>query len=368
MFNMREKIVIFDLKFALYNNFATPYPSLETMAISGYHKAQGDTVVLAVNEPNFLSYDKVYIIKDCDGLYHDPEWLKKPNVVLAGKYWGALEVKESFWYEYPLDIMIYRNWIEDRIERYKNFNSTRAKMFFLEPVLMEVNGNWELDFSGQEVLICDRDIMQKDPKLKKTNQLEVSFGMFLYPFEISVDTVEVVCKFIKDTKGLISRERLWGIIYGIPSIEEQENLIATWNKYKIGRLFQWKLEYKPETDKEWMDSIEPVVDLAYRFKEKAGKRIFIYPMYYETSPYPYFFQILKRWTGSKAVFAKNNLLDYLISDTISSYKQIAQFIIDPIGYMKNIRSKGLKEAMQLLIENPEYLEIVSRPMPGRFAS
>lgn len=365
---MREKIAIFDIKFALYNPFSTPFPSLETMAISGYHKAKGDNVVLATDEPNFLTYDKVYIVKDCDGLYHDPEWLAKSNVILAGKYWNGLETTDLEWYRYPLDIMIYRNWIQNRIDNYKNFNAARAKMFFLEPVLLEIDGEWELDFSGQNILICDRDIVKKDPNLEKLNQLNIAGGMLLYPLEITAQSVETVCKFIKATKGIISRERLWGIIYGIPSIADQEELIRVWNKYKIGRLFQWKLEYRPETEQEWMDSIEPVIDMAYRFKEHAGKRIFIYPMFYEASPYPYFFQQLKRWTGAKSVFAKNNLLDYLISNTISNHKQIAQFIVDPIDYMSKVKSKKLKEAMQLLIDHPEYLEIVSRPMARRFAS
>lgn len=365
---MKDKIAIFDIKFAQYNPFSTPFPSLETIAISGYHKSKGDSVVLATDEPNFASYDTVYIVKDSDGLYHDPEWLLIKNVVLVGKYWNGIEVKDNKWYDYPLDIMIYRRWIEHRIATYKNFNASRAKMFYHEPVLLEHRGKWTLEHSGDKILICDRDLVKKDPDFKKLNQLNIKSGMLLYPLTITVDSVNLVCKFIKDTKNVLSRERLWGTIYGIPSKEEQQVMIDAWNKYKVGRLFQWKLEFSPGSQEEWIDSITPIIELAYNFKEQAGKRMFIYPMYYETSPYPYFFQQLKRWTGSKAVFAKNNLLDYLISNTIATHRQMAEFIYNPVDYMSKVDSKKLKEAMQFLIDYPEYLDVVSRPMPGRFAS
>jgi|GEM_PF-2808610 len=367
---MKERILIFDLKTAFYTYQSTIYPSTLAMMISGYHKAKKDNVVFTAEVVSFRTYTKVYIVKDHPGQLHMPSWLAIPQAILVGAGWQGMETYDPEWEEYPLDISLYDGWLKARSIKYPKYNEDRLSHFKRTPVLLNKKGGWYLDHSGKDILVCDVDLIKKDPQCKRLNFLEAKSVEFLYPLEITAESVNAVCKFIKDSKGNVKREKLWGVIPEIPSVAEQEILIQAWKKYKISRLFQWKLEFTANTDEDWVAAIEPIIEMVYRFKEQAGKRIFLYPYLSEFFEFPEFFKELRRWTGSKATFNHNNLLDYFILDSCDSYKNIALFIFDPNFYMEKKKGgyRRLAHISECLEKYPQLIEIISRPMPGRFSS
>lgn len=93
------------------------FPNLASMKISGYHKSQGDKVILLLNYDDLEKYDKVYISKVFTDTYIDENILKLDNVEYGGTgffYDKAPNLPYEIEHHMP-DYSLYDDWVNDML-------------------------------------------------------------------------------------------------------------------------------------------------------------------------------------------------------------------------------------------------------------
>lgn len=356
---MNQRVALFDLQFLKYTKFHTPIPSTAGLIVAGYHKAQGDKVVLLDKTPKFKTYDIVYIIKDDWDLYHDTAWLRHDNIRLVGRFWdAALTTWDKEWESYPPDMTPYRNWAELWLKKYPFYKAARIDHFWYRPVLLKV-GNKILNPEGDFILLIDYDLHTIDDEYEVLSTLNIKALRMLHPLDITYNT-EAAFEFLKQSNV---RRNLWTTFDKEIPEEEMDRLINIWNKYRLGRTIRMKI-WIDDTVRGWDAEIERTLDLLSRWREEAGKRIYIEPVDQFSYKYPFLLTELRRWSGKDMGYAYNSLLDYMIYDY---FQQNIHYIIDFFTQPEVIMStrdpnSKIYKIYDLIINEPELTKLIGKPV------
>lgn len=363
---MKEKIAILDLNFMTYSYHSTPQASLYAMLISGWHKAQGDTVSFADNPPDPKFFDKIYIIKDRPGVGHLSSWLIPNNVILVGNYWDK-EGIESFydedWETTPPDNTIYWGWLDRWTERYPKYNRERLNHFYLEPIKVRQKGKnyWP---QGEKFLILDNDMEQWDPSFTEMLEQPIEKVRFAYPIPVDGRERDVL-SFIK--YGPCMRTDLWLEMDYInyPTLEDYEKAAAIWAEYSLGRMLKLRLNFECKTHAEWAEAIPRVYDGIAAFRMIVKKRVRVQPFNIESFDYPRVLIELKRWTGRAQGYAKNSLFDYILFDGTRGMERVEGFLTDPYEYIKKKRlgTNKFKEILVFMENEPDLFYKITESYP-----
>lgn len=361
---MNLRVGLFDLQFLKYAYVHTPFPSTAGLILAGYHKMQKDNVVLLDKVPNFTLYDLIYIIKDDWDLYHDTTWLQHPNVKLVGRFWDpSMSSWEQKWQEYPPDIQPYRRWAEDWLKRYPYYKKKRIEHFWYEPVLLNT-GKKILNPDSFETLLIDYNLHLLDDDYSTLKELHCPSIKMLQPLDVTHNT-EAAFQFLKQRNV---RRSVWITLDRDAPEEEMQRIINMWNKYRLGREIRMKIWIEAHKDEDWEQELKKTIPFLAKWREQAGKRIFVEPVDLYSYSHPDILIGLRRWTGRDMGYAYNSLLDYLIYDSIAGdNKAILAFLEDPYTYIENERKgcKKMQSVVRFLKEEPELSRLISTPVNGK---
>lgn len=363
---MKRHVLLFDLQFLKFTHLHTPYPSTAGLLLAGYHKGQGDRVMLSTVIPNFAMYDIIYIIKDDWDLYHDPSWLRHSNVVPVGRFWTeGIRVWDEEWENYPPDPTPYRTWVNAWLKKYPALKLTRFKPFFHEPVLIK-NNKRILNPDNDEVLVIDYEPHNIDADFHTLKGLNVKSLKFLHPVDITKDPSGVfelmAQRNVQDNK--------WATMDVDISQSELTELIDTWNEYRPGRTVRLKVWIQGNDNESWFNELYKIMPFLERWRNEAGKRIYVEPVDELTFDYPEVLYFLRRWTGRDMGYAYNSLLDYCIYDSLQNNHRIEELFRDPEGVLarakphNGVETKLMKvgKILQFINDYPDIAELISKPV------
>lgn len=337
------KVLIFDLTYANYNGRATPKPSMFAMLASGWHKSQGDTVIFTSDIPtNFAAYDLVYINKDSFGLFHLKEWLYYPNVRLIGAFWGDEPAYYNVeWELAPPDITLYHDWIHAFMKKFPGKNVKLFEVFFDYTPVKWVQKNKITNPQGSKILIIDRDWTDWDKDFVAASELNIKKLRFLYPIEIN-DNCEKLCQLIYHNKN-IERTFLWLGLHGIIPKEKQIEYARIFKKYKLGRNVKIKWTLHTDDPSEWAELLLKAVDMFETFLTEGKKYLFADipdKLFIEDPQMKLMYSAFSSWSNMRLVNTRNNLIDYLIYNSINDYNNIIEFLKHPDEFVRGKKRKG----------------------------
>ena len=352
------RVLIFDLLLARTTFHTTPRPTMAALLISGWHKSQGHTVVLADEMPNFNLYDKVYIIKDDKELFHDPKWLTYDNIVLVGQYWNMPTYWNREWNEAIPDQFLYQNWATNWMERYPSISKTRMENFFRKPVKIK-QGNRIIVPEGDNLLIIDNDMHIWDRKGEILRDAPIRNASLLYPLQLDRRWDAVLDIF---NQRHIKRRTLWTRFSGNKmSDEDLETAISVLHKHKPSRMLRIKMHLEAFSHEEWCELIERAYFILEEFRMKAAKRIWVDLNYIDYFNHPRVLLELKRWTAMNAGYKNNSLFSYIVYDSCRNFENMVDFFYDPYEFIRQGK-KGtnvLKPLVKFIEDCPELMDIIT---------
>ena len=356
-----KKVAILDLLLAKCIFHSTPRPTKAGMLISGWHKTQGDSVVLADEFPNPAWYDIIYIIKDGYDLVHDPQWLQNDNVVLVGNYWEMPVTWNVEWENALPDKYLYRGWAERWMAKYPSVSMKRMLPFFMTPFLIK-RGDKIVEPEGKDLLIIDDDMHVWDADGKLLAGAPISNARMLYP--ISLDGRWEAAINIYNQKH-IYRELLWFDFHSTISDEELGAAIELMQTQKLSRMFRMRLHSTAHSDAEWDKEIKRCYHILGRIRMEVGKRVRYEPHNIHCYSHPRIIMEMKRWTGRGEVYNKNSVLSYMLMDGCRDLDKMANFIHDPYKYLTNSRmgSNKLVDLVSYIEQKPHMVDIISTSYP-----
>jgi len=363
-----KRVLIFDLQFQNYVYHSTPQPSMFSMLVAGFHKAKGHSVTFTDTEPKvFNEYDIVYINKDEDDLFHKPQWLKYPNVVLIGRYWEGLNTTYNLeWEKYPPDITIYHGWLNRRAIKYPKYNPERLEHFYYEPVKIRQGARLTAP-SGNKLLIIDFDLEESDPLFEHiSNNVSAKRVSFLYPISLDKNPKQKLA-FLRTTRDFVSKKNLWLVLSDLPTEEQQEEFFDAIKTYPPLSEARIKLDIKRDTNEGWLEVLPKIIHFIGKARQEFRERILVYPRNQYTFKYPRILQELKRWTGSRLTYEKNTCIDYILVDGCRNTSNILSFLEDPVDYIEKKRqgTNKLFEVYDFILEYPEIALALTAPYQGR---
>ena len=363
---MKQHVLLFDLQFLKFTDKHTPYPSTAGLILAGYHRAKGDSVMLSTVIPNFAMYDIVYIIKDDWDLYHDSSWLRHSNTVPVGRFWAeGIAVWDTEWEDYPPDATPYRTWVKNWLKKYPYLKEARFKPFFHDPVLIK-NEKRILNPEGEDILVIDYKPHEIDADFSTLKSLNIKSLKFLHPVNITENpsgVFELMAQAnVKDNK--------WATMDLDISQEKLTELIDVWNEYRPGRMVRLKVWIQAVDNESWFDEFRMIMPFLERWRNEAGKRVYVEPVDELTFDYPELLYFLRRWTGRDMGYAYNSLLDYCIYDSLQNNYRIEELFRDPEGVLAKARPhRGLEtklmkvgKILSFINEYPEMAELISKPV------
>ena len=359
------RIGILDLNFMTYTYHSTPQASMYTMLISGWHKANRDTVVFLEEYPNPRFYDKVYIIKDRRGVGHIGSWLIPSNVFPVGNYWDKEGIESYYdkkWETAPPDNTIYWGWLDRWKERYQKYNFARLEHFYRTPVKIMQNGV-KVFPSGSNLLILDNDLETWDYDFSQLAEQDITNIRFAYAIPIDGRWEEVLT-YIK--YGPLYREYLFiDMDYNNYTDEEFVKSALIWSKFKLGRMPRLLLNVECFDDDEWKVAIKRIYKALAEFRMIGGKMLRVQPFNIESFKHSRILVELKRWTGRSSIYVKNSLFDYILFDSSRNANLTKEFLRDPYMYTKKKKmgTNKLKSILDFIEEEPELFYIITESYP-----
>lgn len=361
---MKRRIAILDLNFMTYTYHSTPQASMYAMLISGWHKAQGDSVAFFDHAPDFKFYDLVYLIKDRPGVPHLPSWLAENSAVPVGDWWekdGVEPFYNSEWEKAPPDNTIYWGWLERHGEKYPKYNKERLKHFYLTP--HKINRNGKLYFPDEgSCLIIDNDIHKWDKDFELFMKEPISKLRFAYPILLDERWAGVL-KFI-DGKQAERQHLILEMNY--ENYEDDDKLdkaLEEWKKYKFSRLVRIRMNVYGYSEEEWDKNIERVYHILERFRVEGGKMISVQPFNIDSYSCPKVLTELKRWSATRVAYSRNSLFDYMVFNGCRDIDKMMDFLENPYSYHRHGRNK-LGELITFAENKPELLKIISKSYKG----
>lgn len=325
-----KQVYIVDIRLSTYIYHSTPAPNSLACLIAGYHKAQGDSVLLShapMKGDNVINY---IVADDRYGeLVIEEQMFKYPNTFGVGRSFGADSYYNTEWENYPPDLSIYSSFHRNWLSKYPKYNPIRLRRFLKQPFLVKRQGKYFAPPS--DVLILD---MVDKELLEFIAETECNELDFLNPPEISdTETFELFLALYKNgviRGGDCKVELEWEIVKDPIVTAELQRL---WAEYKCGRMVVLRLraDVQSFTTQDIIDIYNWIGD----WRMKYGKRIGLYPANIENN-YRLWTEF-KRWTNGRAGYAKNSLVDYIIYDGCRDISDIAGFLADPYTYLNRGR-------------------------------
>ena len=351
------KILIYDLLLASMIFHSTPHPSKSGMLISGWHKSQGDSVVLTDTTPDFERYDIVYIIKDSVELVHEPHWFKHNNIVLVGKGWPA-PVWETEWETAMPDQFLYRGWADAWRAKYPTVLEKRMESFYRKPVLLRQNGKIVLPEKEDRLLIIDDDLHIWDKDGEVLCQVKTKYSLLLYPIKLD-GRWEAALKVFE--KRHLLRANLWFEFDSTISDEELQQACDLLNLHKPGRMMRIKMHSWANSDEEWRQEIPNIYRKLEKFRNEVGRKIWSVPHNINSYTHTRILKEFKRWTAMNQGYNNNSLFTYIVYDGCRDMIAMAEFFKDPYDYVAKKRRGTNKfgELIKFIEEEPELMDIIT---------
>lgn len=351
------RILIYDLLLANAVFHTTPRPTKAGMLISGWHKSQGDSVVLTDVVPDFGRYDKVYIIKDAEELAHEPQWLKNDNLVLVGKGWPS-PTWETKWETAMPDQFLYRGWADAWRARYPSVSEARMASFYRRPVLLRQDGKIVIPAKDNNIIIIDDDLHIWDKDGDNLCKVPTRNGLLLYPIELD-GRWEAALKIFEQRHLL--RRNLWFDFKSTISEEELQEACELLNLCKPGRMMRIRMHSWANSDAEWAKEIPNMYEKLARFRNETGRRVWCVPHNINSYTHTRILKEFKRWTAMNQGYNNNSLFTYIIYDSCRNMVAMAEFFKDPYDYVARKR-QGTNKFSQMLAfieEEPELMDVIT---------
>lgn len=325
----KKKVVIFDLQLMKYTSLSTPYPSTAGLIVSGFHKAQGDTIILVDQCPQFTRFDIVYIVKDDVNLYHTPSWLKHHNVIPIGRHWeGGIGFWDKEWEKYPPDMTLYRKWFDSWKSNYPWFGEeTRAAIYSYKPVLIK-NEVRMLKPTGDKILIIDynpHEIDEGHEFLKSFDNKEIAF---LHWFNITKDVESSFDLLHKDN----IKCRTWVTFDLDISKKEMIDLtkaVARRGGHRNNYLLKFTVYFHGGNQEDWRKSVVHILQIINLWKKIAGRRVYSLPIDDLSFECPDLLTHIARWTGTPILFRNFSYIDSVLAFDIPTIQILEDFLRDP---------------------------------------
>ena len=349
-------VPIFDIRFGTYIYHSTPNPTTETLLLAGYEKEQGNIPMLTTSPPEFSRYKRVYIVKDTEDLFYDPEWLKYGNVVLVGPGWAETEHNPE-WEEALPDMEIYAQWIANWRERYPKFSANRLVKFYMKPHKLQQGKRIVLP--KEESLIIDRHPEQNIEALSEIDKKHY----LLNPLKIDGLWAEALEYF---AQRVVVRNNFWARI-NLAEYDENstQEAIEIYNSYKPGRMFRIKAYDFAKTDEEWIERLRFAYWFFGEFRMQSKKRLFYEPIGHEGLFIERVIKEYKRWCAKDMGYKKNSLFDYMLYDGMRTLDLVASVLYDPYEhtFRKRQGSNKFSQLIPIIETYPEVMDIITKSYP-----
>lgn len=321
-----KQVYIIDVKLATYIYHSTPAPNSLVCIIAGYHKAQGDSVMLShipikgENIVNYIVADDKY-----NELVINEDFFQYDNTIPIGRSFGAQCQFKEEWKNFPPDITIYNNFYTTWTNKYPKYNITRLRRFLKTPFQVKRQGKFYEPPSN--VLILDYVDLELLTFLAECNCKHLDFVNA--PEIKDVDTFEAFLLLYKI--GMINGgdckvELDWEYVK-YANITKKLQLL--WQQYRCGRMVVLRL--RVDVSNASSQDIIDIYNWIGDWRMNCGKRIGLYPANIENN-YRLWTEF-KRWTNGRAGYNKNSLIDYILYDGCRDINDIALFLFDPYSYL-----------------------------------
>ena len=316
------EVKIIDVRSHNYIYHSTPKPTALVCLIAGYHKAQGDSVVLSdVPVQGCINY----VVSD-DRFNEDymvPCLFAVENTFCVGRAF-ANGYYNPEWEKYPPDLTIYHNFYNNWINKYPKYNAMRLTSYTLTPFLIRRNG--ECFSPPPNALVLDTNIdIEIMQTIAESNSKNIIFAN--NPVITSLEHFEAMLQ-LYGTKKIRSGDCKIEIDWSEEFKNNMDDYIALWNKYRCGRMLVIRLRIDASKASR-QDKID-IYNAMGKWRMEAGKRLGAYPA--NISDDYRFWTELKRWSNSRSGYGKNSLVDYILYDGCRDVDDIARFLYNPYIY------------------------------------